>query len=121
MKLSIEQVRWVAALARLELGEDELGPVTEQLQSVITFFDQLSQVDTEGVEPLAHPLPIQNVFRDDEPRPSLPVDEALAKIEANGGKILRPKGAVPGVGWLAYCQDTEGNTFGLMQRDPTAK
>ena len=49
------------------------------------------------------------------------VDEALARIEAQGGKVIRPKAAVPGVGWLAYCEDTEGNTFGLMQDDPSAQ
>jgi uncharacterized protein len=49
------------------------------------------------------------------------VDAYVAKIEANGGKVLRPKAAVPGVGWLAYCQDSEGNRFGLMQDDPAAK
>lgn len=49
------------------------------------------------------------------------LDEYLQRIEANGGKIIRPKAAVPGVGWLAYCEDTEGNRFGLMQEDPTAK
>jgi len=49
------------------------------------------------------------------------VDEAVSSIEANGGKILRPKSAIPGVGWLAYCQDTEGNRFGIMQDDPSAK
>lgn len=48
------------------------------------------------------------------------VDEAIELIEANGGKVIRPKGAVPGVGWLAYCEDTEGNLFGLMQNDPEA-
>lgn len=48
------------------------------------------------------------------------VDEALKKIEAAGGKIIRGKGAVPGVGWVAYCEDTEGNRFGLMQDDPNA-
>ncbi len=48
------------------------------------------------------------------------VDECLARIEAHGGKVVRPKGAVPGVGWLAYCEDTEGNRFGLMQSDPDA-
>jgi hypothetical protein len=48
------------------------------------------------------------------------VDDYVAKIEAGGGKILRPKSAVPGVGWLAYCQDTEGNTFGIMQSDAAA-
>lgn len=49
------------------------------------------------------------------------VDEAVAKVEANGGQIIRPKSAVPGVGWLAYCEDTEGNRFGLMQDDPQAQ
>ena len=49
------------------------------------------------------------------------VDDALVKVESNGGKVLRPKSAVPGVGWLAYCRDTEGNTFGLMQWDTSAE
>lgn len=48
------------------------------------------------------------------------VDEYLAKIVAHGGKVIRPKAAVPGIGWLAYCEDSEGNRFGLMQNDPTA-
>ncbi|MHA2163755.1 MAG: VOC family protein [Candidatus Thorarchaeota archaeon] len=48
-------------------------------------------------------------------------DEYIKKIEANGGKIIRPKSAVPGVGWMAYCEDTEGNLFGIMQNDPNAK
>ena len=50
-----------------------------------------------------------------------PVDEAVAKIEANGGKILMSKGPVPGIGWVAYAQDTEGNTFGIIQPDPEAR
>lgn len=49
------------------------------------------------------------------------IDDCLDKITQEGGKILRPKAAVPGVGWLAYCEDTEGNRFGLMQDDPEAK
>jgi predicted enzyme related to lactoylglutathione lyase len=49
------------------------------------------------------------------------VDEMVSKIESSGGKIIRPKSAVPGVGWLAYCEDTEGNTFGIMQDDPEAQ
>lgn len=48
------------------------------------------------------------------------VDQAVEKVVAHGGKVLRPKSAVPGVGWLAYCEDTEGNRFGLMQDDPAA-
>jgi predicted enzyme related to lactoylglutathione lyase len=49
------------------------------------------------------------------------IDVYLQKITQNGGKILRPKAAVAGVGWLAYCEDTEGNRFGLMQDDPNAE
>jgi uncharacterized protein len=49
------------------------------------------------------------------------VDEYTAKIEANGGTIVLPKMAVPGVGWLAYAKDTEGSIFGIMQPDPSAK
>ncbi len=48
------------------------------------------------------------------------VDAAVEKVVAHGGKVIRPKAAVPGVGWLAYCQDTEGNRFGLMQDDSSA-
>jgi predicted enzyme related to lactoylglutathione lyase len=49
------------------------------------------------------------------------VDEFTKKITQNGGKIVVPKMAVPGVGWVAYCADTEGNVFGIMEEDPTAK
>jgi len=48
------------------------------------------------------------------------VDEYTAAIEKAGGKVVAPKMAVPGVGWLAYCEDPEGNMFGLMQRDASA-
>jgi predicted enzyme related to lactoylglutathione lyase len=49
------------------------------------------------------------------------VDEFSKKIEKNGGKIVMPKHAVPGVGWLVYIKDTEGNMFGMMQSDESAK
>lgn len=45
---------------------------------------------------------------------------SLIAVEANGGGIIRPKMAVPGVGWMAYIKDTEGNIFGLMEEDPKA-
>lgn len=48
------------------------------------------------------------------------VDAAVANIVAAGGTVERPRMAVPGVGWLAYCRDTEGNLFGLMAEDPSA-
>jgi predicted enzyme related to lactoylglutathione lyase len=49
------------------------------------------------------------------------VDEYVDKIQAAGGEIVAPKMAIPGVGWLAYLKDTEGNEFGIMEDDPSAK
>jgi len=49
------------------------------------------------------------------------VDEVVAKITANGGAIVEPKKAVPGIGWLVYFKDTEGNVSGIMQSDPSAR
>ncbi len=46
------------------------------------------------------------------------VDEYVRKVEAAGGKVVMPKGKVPGVGDLAYCSDTEGNVFGIIQPEP---
>jgi predicted enzyme related to lactoylglutathione lyase len=48
------------------------------------------------------------------------IDGSLKTIEGSGGTCVVPKMAVPGVGWLAYCKDTEGHIFGIMQNDPTA-
>ena len=49
------------------------------------------------------------------------LDAAVAKAVACGGTISAPKMPIPGIGWLAYCKDTEGNTFGLVQSDPSAR
>ena len=49
------------------------------------------------------------------------VDEFIRKIESNGGKVLMKKTAIPGVGWMAYCADTESNKFGIMQNDKSAR
>jgi aspartyl-tRNA(Asn)/glutamyl-tRNA(Gln) amidotransferase subunit C len=78
MSLTAEEVRWVAHLARLQLSDAELDTMTRQLAAIVDYVDQLKQVNTEGVEPLAHALTVHDVFRDDEPAPSLPAAEALA-------------------------------------------
>lgn len=49
------------------------------------------------------------------------VDEMTALVEQHGGIVARPKAALPGVGYLAYCEDTEGNLFGVMENDPNAQ
>jgi len=49
------------------------------------------------------------------------VDEYIEKITKNNGTVIMPKTAIPGIGWTAYFKDPEGNTFGLMENDPSAK
>ena len=89
--LTADEVRWVAQLARLELSAADLEMMTRQLSAIVDYVNQLRQVATEGVEPLAHPLPVHNVFRADEPAPSLSVDEALANApQRQGGFYVVP-------------------------------
>ncbi|GAB6138125.1 Asp-tRNA(Asn)/Glu-tRNA(Gln) amidotransferase subunit GatC [Halanaerobaculum tunisiense] len=78
MKLDQETVERVAHLARLELTEEEIEEFTEQLSDILGHAEKLNELDTEDVEPMAHVLPVKNVFREDEVRESLPQDEALA-------------------------------------------
>ncbi len=77
MSLSIADVKKVATLARLEMSDADLNKMAEQLNNILGYVDQLSSVNTDGIEPLAHPLPLANVFREDVPVPSLSVDAAL--------------------------------------------
>ena len=85
MSLTLDDVRKVAALARLDVAENDLARMREQLSTILDYVDLLREIDTENVEPLAHPLPVHNVFRDDEPIPSLPVDDALRNAPARIG------------------------------------
>ena len=85
MSLTAEEVRWVAHLARLELSAAEMEAMTRQLSAILEYVNQLQQVNTDGVEPLAHPLPIQNVFRGDVTAPSLSVAAALANAPDRRG------------------------------------
>jgi aspartyl-tRNA(Asn)/glutamyl-tRNA(Gln) amidotransferase subunit C len=77
MPLSLEDVKKVAKLGRLELSDADLVLMQQQLSAILDYVTQLNELDTSDVEPLAHPLPIENVFRPDEPVPSLSVDAAL--------------------------------------------
>lgn len=88
MSLTVEQVRWVAHLARLQLSDADLQTLTRQLSGILDYVNQLQQVNTDGVEPLAHPLPMHNVFREDEPAASLPVDAALANAPDRHGDFF---------------------------------
>jgi aspartyl-tRNA(Asn)/glutamyl-tRNA(Gln) amidotransferase subunit C len=74
MKMDIEKV---ARLARLELSEEEKSIFGKQLDQVLEYMEQLEGVDTEGVEPTSHAIPLSNVFREDEQRDSFPREEVL--------------------------------------------
>jgi aspartyl-tRNA(Asn)/glutamyl-tRNA(Gln) amidotransferase subunit C len=78
MSISRADIEKVALLARLQLTEAELGTMTDELAQIVGYVDQLAEVDTKGIEPMAHAVPVTNVFRDDAVAPSLPRDEALA-------------------------------------------
>jgi aspartyl-tRNA(Asn)/glutamyl-tRNA(Gln) amidotransferase subunit C len=78
MSISRHDVQKVALLARLQLTEAELATMTDQLAQIVGYVDQLAEVDTEGIEPMAHAIELENVFRGDQVRESLPRDAALA-------------------------------------------
>lgn len=78
MALTRADVEKVALLARLQLSEAELATMTEQLAAIVGYVDQLGEVETEDVEPMAHAVEVTNVFAADEVAPSLPRQLALA-------------------------------------------
>jgi aspartyl-tRNA(Asn)/glutamyl-tRNA(Gln) amidotransferase subunit C len=78
MSISRRDVEKVSLLSRLQLTDDELDAMTEQLGQIVSYVDLLSEVDTEGVQPMAHAIEISNVFADDQVLPSLTREEALS-------------------------------------------
>ena len=78
MSLSNADVAKVAILARLRLAPDEIEMFTEQLNSIVDYVAQLKELDTTGVEPLAHGIELRNVFREDVRGPALDREQALA-------------------------------------------
>ncbi len=78
MSLTRAEVEKIALLSRLLLSEDELQRMTAQLGGILGYMDLLGEVDTTGVEPMAHARDLANVFRDDVSRPSLDREQALA-------------------------------------------
>jgi len=77
-RLSEEDVRKIAALARLELSPPEVELFSKQLTDILAYVAELGTADTTGIPPTAHPLAGLSVWREDEPRPSLDRDRALS-------------------------------------------
>lgn len=77
-KLDKETVRNVANLARLELRDDEIEKFTGQLGKILEYASDMEELNLDGVEPTSHVVPIFNVLRDDQVRPSMKVEDVLA-------------------------------------------
>ncbi|SMC16389.1 aspartyl/glutamyl-tRNA(Asn/Gln) amidotransferase subunit C [Desulfacinum hydrothermale DSM 13146] len=91
-KITPEEVRHVADLARLDLSPDEELQMTRQLNAILGYMERLNQVDTTQVEPTTHALERANVFREDVVGPSLERDRALANApETDGAHFVVPK------------------------------
>ena len=80
------QVLHVARLARLELTDDEVARMGEELSHVLDHIEKIRELDLHGVAPTSHVVEVTNALRADEPRPSLPVDVALASAPAPLGE-----------------------------------
>jgi aspartyl-tRNA(Asn)/glutamyl-tRNA(Gln) amidotransferase subunit C len=78
MAITREQVLHVAQLAHLDLTEEEIERFGEQLSAILEAVSKVSELDLADVPPTSHPLDLVNVWRDDEPRPSLPPDDVFA-------------------------------------------
>jgi aspartyl-tRNA(Asn)/glutamyl-tRNA(Gln) amidotransferase subunit C len=85
-------VRYTAQLARLNLSEAEIAKFQAQLGQVLDYVEKLKTVDVSGVEPTAHAFTVQNIFRNDESRPSFSAQQALANApRAANGLFVVPK------------------------------
>ena len=89
MAIDRETVVHVARLARLDLREDEVDRLTDELAAILDAVSNVAELDLDGVPPTSHPLDLVNVWADDEPRPSLSLDEALANAPAREGDLFR--------------------------------
>ena len=90
--ISAEEVKKVAGLARLEVGEADIPRLAGELDRILTYVDKMGELDTTGVEPTTHAVPTVNAFREDEVVESLANSRALANApEENGEAFVVPR------------------------------
>jgi aspartyl-tRNA(Asn)/glutamyl-tRNA(Gln) amidotransferase subunit C len=89
MPITREQVLHVAALARLDLHEDEVDRLTRELGAIIEAVSKVAELDLADVPPTSHPLDLVNAWAEDEPRPSLTLEDAFANASAREGDLFR--------------------------------
>ena len=89
MAIEREDVLHVARLARLDLGPDEVDGLTRELAAILDAVGKVAELDLADVPPTSHPLDVVNVWAEDEPEPSLALDEALANAPSAEGALFR--------------------------------
>jgi aspartyl-tRNA(Asn)/glutamyl-tRNA(Gln) amidotransferase subunit C len=89
MPVSVIDVEYVAALAKLSFTDEEKGKLAAELNEILKYMDQLNALDTSGVEPLAHVIELSNVFRADELRPGLSREDALRNAPAGTPEFFK--------------------------------
>ncbi|MFW2365899.1 MAG: Asp-tRNA(Asn)/Glu-tRNA(Gln) amidotransferase subunit GatC [Desulforhopalus sp.] len=89
MKITKKEVEHVAHLARLTLSDEELQSMTGQLDTILSYVDKLSELDTSEVEPTTHVFSVSNAFRDDVVRESLPQTEAVQNGPRQNGEFFQ--------------------------------
>jgi aspartyl-tRNA(Asn)/glutamyl-tRNA(Gln) amidotransferase subunit C len=92
MKITKDQVLYVADLARLDLDDASIDKFAGQIGTILDYVDKLNEVDTEGIRPTSHAISLTNAFREDEPNEHLERDQALANApEIEDGSFIVPK------------------------------
>jgi aspartyl-tRNA(Asn)/glutamyl-tRNA(Gln) amidotransferase subunit C len=89
MPIEREDVLHVARLARLELRDDEVERLTRELGAILDAVGKVAELELGGVPPTSHPLAVVNVWADDEPEPSLPIEDVLANAPDAEGALFR--------------------------------
>jgi aspartyl-tRNA(Asn)/glutamyl-tRNA(Gln) amidotransferase subunit C len=88
-KIDLEQVSHVAKLARLALTPPQIEKLGGQLGNILSYVAKLNEMDTTGVEPMSHALPLKNVLRDDTVQPSLSIEQVLQNAPESEGRFFK--------------------------------
>jgi aspartyl-tRNA(Asn)/glutamyl-tRNA(Gln) amidotransferase subunit C len=89
MAITREELLHVAKLARLELTDDEVERLTGELSAILDAVSKVSELDLSDVPPTSHPLALVNAWAEDEPRPSLSLDEVFANAPERDGDLFK--------------------------------
>ncbi len=89
MKITVRDVEHVARLARLELTPEETGTFAGQMSDILAYVEKLNELDTQGIIPTSHAVPMENAFRDDVARPGIGIEAALANAPDEVGRFFR--------------------------------